>query len=164
MLRRLAAVLPAPLRAAAAAAGEGGAACSSRRGLSAVNLNDPATLKQFVGLKDALGIEPEARSKLTGLLRELQAAVGALPATAGYRQAVEATVAYRLNVLDANPSDPAVEEVLDAHMEELILEAKEELSLLPIMADTKPWDVPADHAVPVFDYTSADAILNAPKK
>lgn len=28
-----------------------------------------------------------------------------------------------------------------------------------VSADTKPWDVPADYQVPVYDYTSADVVL-----
>jgi NADH dehydrogenase (ubiquinone) 1 alpha subcomplex subunit 5 len=40
----------------------------------------------------------------------------------------------RPQVLEANDSDAAVEEVLDAHLEELILEAREEINLVPIMA------------------------------
>jgi NADH dehydrogenase (ubiquinone) 1 alpha subcomplex subunit 5 len=46
-------------------------------------------------------------------------------------------VQYRLKVLEQNDSNLAVEEVLDAHMEELILETKEELGLVPLMT-SKP--------------------------
>lgn len=132
MLARVAKVLPLGLRATpqqlfaslqqAAAYSEG------------VNLADRETLKKFVGVEDLLGREQDARGTLTALLQQLRAAVGALPADADYRRAIEATVAYRLKVLDANESDAAVEEVLDSHLEELILECREELNLVPIMA------------------------------
>ncbi|KAI8469638.1 MAG: mitochondrial NADH:ubiquinone oxidoreductase 18 kDa subunit [Monoraphidium minutum] len=159
MLARVAKVLPVGLRAspqqllvalqqqAAAAYSEG------------INLADRQTLKKFMGVEDLLGKEADARGTLTGLLQQLKAAVGALPADADYRRAIEATVAYRLKVLDANESDAAVEEVLDSHLEELILECREELNLVPIMGEYKPWDVPADYQVPVYDYVSADTVL-----
>lgn len=159
MLKSLAALLPASLRAV-----QGTYQLHSVRAMSgAVNLKDPVMLKRFVGLEDALGVEPNARDKLSSLLHELLSTVQALPASAGYRQALEATCNYRLKVLEANESNQAVEEVLDAHMEELILECKEELNILPIMADTKPWNVSADHVVPVFDYHDASEFLNAKK-
>jgi len=34
---------------------------------------------------------------------------------------------------------------------------------VPVPADWKPYDVPADYQVPVVDYQSADTILNAKK-
>ncbi len=101
-----------------------------------VNLSDRATLKKFVGVEDLLGRgDPDARGTLTRLLHDLKTAVAAsLPASADYRRAIEATVSYRLKVLEANADDGAAEEVLDAHLEELILETREELNLVPIVA------------------------------
>lgn len=130
--------------------------------LYSVNLTDRATFKKFIGIEDALGAEPDARGKLTSMLKELLEAVVALPESSDYRRAVEATTQYRLKVLEQNESDLAVEEVLDSHMEELILETKEELQLVPLMSAWKPWSVPQDYEVPVVDYTDADTILNAP--
>jgi hypothetical protein len=127
-----------------------------------VNVTDRATFKKFIGIEDALGAEPEARAKLSSMLNELLQSLTALPESSDYRRAVEATTQYRLKVLEQNESDLAVEEVLDSHMEELILETKEELQLVPLMTDWKPWSVPEDYQVPVVDYTDADAILNAP--
>lgn len=90
-------------------------------------------LKKFIGVEDNLGKEEDARGKLQGMLQQILDALKGLPETADYRRAVEATTAYRLKVLEANDSDAAVEEVLDSHMEELILECKEELRLIPLM-------------------------------
>lgn len=87
-----------------------------------------------MGIEDNLGVYPDARGTLSGLLNDLIAAVKQLPDTSDYRRAVEATAEYRLKVLEQNDSNQAVEEVLDAHMEELILEIKEELSLVPLMS------------------------------
>jgi hypothetical protein len=96
--------------------------------------SDPALFKKFIGVQDNLGSEDDARGKLTGLLNKLIDAVKGLPEASDYRRAVEATAKYRLKVLAENGSDLAVEEVLDSHLEEVILECNEELTLVPMMA------------------------------
>jgi hypothetical protein len=131
MLARVARLLPGGLRASPQSLFT---SMQQQAGFSELNLSDRETLKKFVGIEELLGREVDARGKLTGLLGELRDAVAALPADADYRRAVEATVAYRLKVLDANDSDAAAEEVFDSHLEELILECREELNLVPIMA------------------------------
>jgi NADH dehydrogenase (ubiquinone) 1 alpha subcomplex subunit 5 len=104
-----------------------------QRGYADLNLSDPQILKKFMGVEEHLGVYEDSRSTLTGMLNELLEGLKQLPDSSDYRRAVEATVQYRLKVLEQNDSNLAVEEVLDAHMEELILEAKEELGLLPLM-------------------------------
>lgn len=99
-----------------------------------LNLSDRKTLKKFIGVTDCLGEEPDARGTLTSLLEELKGKVASLPADADYRRAVEAITDYRLKVLASNPTDAAVEEVLDCHLEEAILETREELRLVPLVA------------------------------
>lgn len=126
MLRQLAVLLPSSARA-------GWASVASARTFATLNTEDPVVMKQFIGLTDALGYEPEARQKLTGLLQQLLDIVKAIPESSDYRKAVEATAQYRLKVLEQNESNTAVEEVLDSHMEELILETKEEIALVPVM-------------------------------
>jgi hypothetical protein len=104
-----------------------------QRGYADLNLSDPQILKKFMGVEEHLGVFPDSRSTLSGMLNELLEALKQLPDSSDYRRAVEATVQYRLKVLEQNDSNLAVEEVLDAHMEELILETKEELGLVPLM-------------------------------
>jgi len=133
-----------------------------QRGYADLNLQDPAILKKFIGLEDALGVVADPRAELTRLLNELLGNLATLPESSDYRRATEATTQYRLKVLEQNDSNQAVEEVLDAHLEELMLETKEEIALVPLMSSWKPWNVPEDYEVPVVDYTSADTILNAP--
>lgn len=162
MLSRAARALPLGLRALQQSQASWASPILSQQAASyseQVNLSDRETLKKFVGIEDLLGRDPDARGTLKDLLQQLRDAVSALPADADYRRAVEATVAYRLKVLEANDSDAAAEEVLDSHLEELILEAREELNLVPILAEQRPWDVPSDHATPVYDYAGADAVL-----
>lgn len=125
MLRRVCSSLPSlrPLLAA------------GRRGYAdGFVTSDPVVFKKFIGVADNLGNHENARSALQLALNELLDALKALPESSDYRRAVEATAKYRLEVLQQNSSDLAVEEVLDSHIEEVILECKEELTLVPMMA------------------------------
>lgn len=128
MLRKAVHLLPGSLRALSQQS------APSLQRFYSLNITDRATFKKFIGIEDALGAEPDARGKLTSMLHELLDSVKALPDNSDYRRAVEATTQYRLKVLEQNESDLAVEEVLDSHMEELILETKEELHLVPLMS------------------------------
>ena len=128
MLRALALGLPSGWRVASQGL------CASTRSFADLNLSDPKVFKKFVGIEDNLGAEADPRGKLTKGLETLLDALKALPEASDYRRVVEATTQYRLKVLQANESNQAVEEVLDAHLEELILECRDELSLVPMMA------------------------------
>jgi len=98
-----------------------------------IDFNNRETLKKYVGVRDHLSREPGTKGRFMEALLELKNAVSVLPSTADYRRAVEATVAYRLKVCEQNEADAAVEEVLDAHLEELIKECKEEVRLVPLI-------------------------------
>ncbi|GFR47556.1 hypothetical protein Agub_g9281 [Astrephomene gubernaculifera] len=163
MLRQLSNVLPGTIRAAC-----GVTPVALNRGFKAVadveiDFSNRETLKKYVGIRDHLSKEPGTRGKLVEALSEVLNAIKAAPETSDYRKAVEATCQYRLKVCQQNESDAAIEEVLDAHLEELIKECKEEARLATYIAGTKPWDVPADYAVPVVDYQDAAAVLEAKK-
>jgi len=54
----------------------------------------------------------------------------------------------RLKAVDSEASDEEVEEQFTMQLEQLILQCDDELSLIPKMAEWKPWDVPAGHKVP----------------
>ena len=132
MLRRAVQLLPSSLRALSQP--------TLQRGYADLNLQDPATFKKFIGIEDALGVYADPRAELTDLLQQLMAQLSTLPEDSDYRRATEATAQYRLKVLEQNDSNQAVEEVLDAHMEELMLEAREEMSLVPLMSsECKVW-------------------------
>lgn len=126
MLRRAVQLLPSSLRALSQP--------SLQRGFADLNLQDPAILKKFVGIEEALGVVEDPRGELTKLLQDLQQSLQSLPESSEYRRATEATTQYRLKVLEQNDSNQAVEEVLDAHMEELLLETREEMALVPLMS------------------------------
>uniref|UniRef100_A0A7S0V3E9 Uncharacterized protein n=1 Tax=Polytomella parva TaxID=51329 RepID=A0A7S0V3E9_9CHLO len=124
-----------------------------------IDFNNRAVLKKYVGV-DHLYKEQATKAKFIMSINSLLEAVKAVPKTAEYRKAIEATCQYRLRVCGENNSDAAVEEVLDAHLEELIVENKEELRLLPVLLDSKPWEVSSEYNVPVFDYVDASTILD----
>lgn len=134
MFPALAKLLPSALRVT-----NNAQAAVSVRGFMAVadveiNLGDRETLKKYVGVRDFLSKDAGTKGKFMLALREVLEAVKVLPAQSDYRNAVEATVGYRLKVCEANDSDTAIEEVLDAHLEELIHECKEEIRLIPLIA------------------------------
>ena len=131
MIRNLVRLLPQSLRASPAVASEGIRTFKAVADVE-IDFNNRETLKKYVGVRDHLSREPGTKGRFMEALLELKAAITALPAAAEYRRAVEATVAYRLKVCDQNEADAAVEEVLDAHLEELIKECKEEMRLLPL--------------------------------
>lgn len=142
MLRSLARLLPPGLRASCgqgAAEGSGALALAALRQFRAVadveiNFDDRETLKKYVGVRDHLSREPGTKARLMQCLHELADAAKALPAESDYRRALEATAAYRLKVCEANAQESAIEDVLDAHMEEVIQECFDEMKLIPFMA------------------------------
>lgn len=135
MLSALAKLVPSALRASSIPAASSVQAVRQFRAVADVeiNFNDRETLKKYVGVRDHLSKEAGSKGKFIEALREVLESVKALPDKSDYRKALEATSSYRLKVCEANDSDAAIEEVLDAHMEELIVECKEELKLIPLM-------------------------------
>ncbi|GFH16014.1 uncharacterized protein HaLaN_12358, partial [Haematococcus lacustris] len=69
-----------------------------------------------------LSKEPGTRARFITAIRDLLEVAKTLPVDADYRKAVEATAHYRLKVVEANAAEADVEEVLDAHIEELMSE------------------------------------------
>jgi NADH dehydrogenase (ubiquinone) 1 alpha subcomplex subunit 5 len=65
-----------------------------------------------------------------------------LPPTSVYRQSLTALVEHRLKIVEANQESPSeIEAQLEAgQMEELIVQAEQELKLVEQMAKCKPWE------------------------
>ncbi|GIL52521.1 hypothetical protein Vafri_8365 [Volvox africanus] len=163
MLRQLVDILPGTLRNACSVA-----PIVLNRGFKAVadveiDFNNREMLKKYVGIRDHLSKKPGTRGGLIEALTSVLNAIKAAPETSDYRKAIEATCRYRIKVCQENESDAAIEEVLDAHLEELIKECKEEERLVSYMIESKAWDVPAEYTVPVVDYQDAAVVLE-PKK
>jgi NADH dehydrogenase (ubiquinone) 1 alpha subcomplex subunit 5 len=115
-----------------------------------IALHDREVLKKYVGVRDHLSKEPGTRGKLVEALTEVLEALRAAPATSEYRKAVEASCHYRMKVCQENEADSAVEDVLDAHLEELIKEAKEEARLVPMIVGefrASSSDIPRNEAM-----------------
>jgi len=69
--------------------------------------------------------------------------------TSAYSQSLQKFCSTRrLKAVDSEASDEEVEEQFTMQLEQLILQCEDELSLIPKMAEWKPWDVPAGHKVP----------------
>ncbi|EFJ49631.1 NADH:ubiquinone oxidoreductase 18 kDa subunit [Volvox carteri f. nagariensis] len=163
MLRQLSFLLPGTLRSSC-----GIAPVAFTRSFKAVadveiDFNNREVLKKYVGIRDHLSKKPGTRGALIEALSSVLNAIKAAPEASDYRKAVEATCSYRMKVCQENESDAAIEEVLDAHLEELIKECKEEERLVSYMLESKAWDVPADYSVPVVDYVDAATVLEAKK-
>ena len=69
------------------------------------------------------------------------AKAAALPETAVYRTSVESTCAHALSILQSDATDAEVEVALGlGQLEEQVLAAKDELNLMAMMSDWKPWE------------------------
>jgi len=69
-----------------------------------------------------------------------------------YRIDVEAITRHRLQILQQHESDiEAIETKIDCgQIEELIMQAEDELELIPVMASWKPWEDVPDREIPFF--------------
>lgn len=127
-----------------------------------IDFNDPETMKRYVGVLDTLTTKRATRESFEREVRKLLAKAQELPES-NYRKTVEAACEYRLKVIESNKDAQAIEEVLDAHLEELEHEVFIEARMLPFMAEHKAWDVPADHTIPVVEYHDAAEFLEKKK-
>ncbi|EFN53778.1 hypothetical protein CHLNCDRAFT_136424 [Chlorella variabilis] len=150
-----------------AVTGAAGAAPSLRLGLPA---SAAAALLAVRGAKTTTGIVglpvvPDAREELKAQLQAVLDAVAIIPEHAEYRRSVEKTVRYKLSLASqADTPDEQLEELLSKQLEEEIKLCKEELSLIPKMAEWKPWEVPEGYEVEFLEEQQVEAkVGGAPK-
>ncbi|CAM6020013.1 unnamed protein product [Sphagnum balticum] len=99
-----------------------------------------------------LEVVPNAREVLISLYRETLKAVEPIPTTAQYRKSVEALTQHRLKVcMEEEDWEKIEEKIQGGQVEELIVQAQDELQLIPKMAEWKPWDVPEDYKVEIIE-------------
>ena len=103
-------------------------------------------VKQTTGI---VGLEPiaDGRGVLGELVKRVLTEVKTkIPEDAGYRKVVESVYVNRQKIID-EVEDPAQIEarIGCGQIEELVAQAKDELRLIPKMAETKPWEF--DHAI-----------------
>lgn len=96
-------------------------------------------------------LDPDARQHLKEKYLEVLEAITVIPSSAEYRLAVEKTINYKLDILNSEDIDEAAEEKLGRQLEEEIKMCTDELSLIPKMAEWKPWEVPEGHTVEVIE-------------
>jgi NADH dehydrogenase (ubiquinone) 1 alpha subcomplex subunit 5 len=111
--------------------------------------------KSTTGIK-GIPVHPNPRPHLIKTYKDTLTALTRLPATAVYRQAAEALTQQRLAVVESNEDVAEIERTIGAgQIEELIMQAKDELTLVPKMEEWKPWE-PLETPVPKgqWDYSS----------
>merc|ERR1711871_427165 len=87
-----------------------------------------------------LEVQKDAPKVLTELYAKTLEDVKALPADAEYRVNVEKITNYRLKVVQEKELIDDIESVMGLQVEEMIVEAEDELKLIPQMLDWKPWE------------------------
>jgi hypothetical protein len=93
-----------------------------------------------------LPVLPDARRQCVLALERLRGALNAVPPEAAYRLALEKMMQERLQLLaDESKSDEEVEEAMETQLEELVDEVDDEIALIPLMVEGKPWVTPPDH-------------------
>lgn len=107
-------------------------------------------LKAHTGIA-GLEVDPNARENLKLYLEQVLEAIKIIPEGAEYRRNVEITINDKLSIVNSDITDEEAEDRLDAQLEQYIKFTQDELSLIPKMAEWKPWDVPAGHKVEVIE-------------
>ncbi|KAG7397506.1 ndufa5, NADH-ubiquinone oxidoreductase subunit [Phytophthora boehmeriae] len=104
-----------------------------------------AVTKTSTGLV-GLPVNPNARQDLIKLYRRTLQEI--LPPEAkNYRNAVEQITNYRLNVVETNEDEDTIERTINCgQLEELIEQAEDELSVIPVYLEHKLWESPVEAA------------------
>ncbi|KAM1052432.1 hypothetical protein ACFX13_000019 [Malus domestica] len=99
-----------------------------------------------------LDVVPNAREVLIELYSKTLKEVQAVPKDEGYRKAVESFTHHRLNVCREEEDWDAIEKKLGCdQVEELIEEARDELTLIGKMIEWDPWAVHDDYECEVIE-------------
>ncbi|KAB1204920.1 putative NADH dehydrogenase [ubiquinone] 1 alpha subcomplex subunit 5, mitochondrial [Morella rubra] len=110
-----------------------------------------AKVKQTTGIV-GLEVVPNAREVLIELYSKTLKEIQAVPEDEGYRKAVESFTRHRLKVCQEEEDWEAIEKKLGCgQVEELIEEARDELTLIDKMIEWDPWGVPDDYECEVIE-------------
>uniref|UniRef100_A0AAV1UN60 NADH dehydrogenase n=1 Tax=Peronospora matthiolae TaxID=2874970 RepID=A0AAV1UN60_9STRA len=106
-----------------------------------------AATKTSTGLV-GLNVNPNARRDLIQIYRRTLEEVKILPPEAkNYRNAVEQITNFRLNVVEKNEDENVIERTINCgQLEELIEQAEDELSVIPVYIEHKLWESPVEAA------------------
>ncbi|KAI9318369.1 ETC complex I subunit conserved region-domain-containing protein [Dichotomocladium elegans] len=99
-----------------------------------------AAKKATTGLT-GIPVHPNPRPHLIQTYNKTLTALSRLPATAVYRQATEALTQQRLSVVEGTENIAEIEQSIgNGQIEELIIQAEEELKLVAKMEEWKAWE------------------------
>merc|ERR1712137_106956 len=106
-----------------------------------------AVTKTSTGLV-GLQVNPTARQDLIKIYRRTLEEVKILPPEAtNYRNAVEQITKFRLHVVETNVDEDVIERKINCgQLEELIEQAEDELSVIPVYIERKLWESPMEAA------------------
>lgn len=98
-----------------------------------------AAVKKTTGLT-GLAVDPKATTNYTNVLLRLKRDILTIPESAAYRVVLEKTVAERLAIVKAATSVEEIETKIGAgQIEELIIQAKKELDIIPVVKKYQVW-------------------------
>ncbi|KFM25672.1 putative NADH dehydrogenase [ubiquinone] 1 alpha subcomplex subunit 5, mitochondrial [Auxenochlorella protothecoides] len=103
-----------------------------------------------------LPVDEDARTTLGEHYAKVLEAITVIPESAVYRQSVEKTVKHRLAALQTGAEDEELEQQFGRQLEEEIKIMKDELKLIPKMAEWRPWEVPEDYKSDLFPCNAGD--------
>ncbi|GLT35882.1 hypothetical protein SLA2020_102980 [Shorea laevis] len=110
-----------------------------------------AKVKQTTGIV-GLDVVPNAREVLIDLYTKTLNEIKAVPEDEGYRKAVESFTKHRLKVCQEEEDWETIEKRLGCgQVEELVEEARDELTLIGKMMEWDPWGVPDDYECEVIE-------------
>lgn len=109
-----------------------------------INLYDKLrnNLQATTGLT-GIPVHPNPRPHLIDTYNKTLTALSRLPAHAVYRQAAESMTQHRLAIVQGTEDVNEIEKAIDCgQIEELIMQAEDELKLVGKMEEWKPWEPP----------------------
>ncbi|KAI9497541.1 ETC complex I subunit conserved region-domain-containing protein [Zychaea mexicana] len=99
-----------------------------------------AAKKATTGLT-GISVHPNPRPHLIQTYNKTLEALSRLPTHAVYRQSTESLTQHRLAVIEATEDVTQIEEAINnGQIEELIIQAEDELKLIGKMEEWKPWE------------------------
>lgn len=109
-------------------------------------------VKETTGIV-GLEVIPNGREVLKKfVLKVLDDVKAHIPEETGYRKIVEATYKHRLDIIESTEDPATIEAMIRCgQIEELVNQAKDEIKLIPMMAEWKPWEF--DHTIQIITGT-----------
>uniref|UniRef100_A0A7N0VCB5 Uncharacterized protein n=1 Tax=Kalanchoe fedtschenkoi TaxID=63787 RepID=A0A7N0VCB5_KALFE len=110
-----------------------------------------AKVKESTGIV-GLDVVPNAREVLISLYSKTLNEIKAVPEDEGYRKAVESFTRHRLKICQEEQDWEEIEKRLGCgQVEELIEEARDELTLIGKMIEWDPWGIPDEYECEVIE-------------